>query len=83
MGRLTEVLSDIGWSIKNTWTSFFDLSYLVLIHQDLVWNGLMNFPCGPHAQPNVSQNLGQAPGEGSIRVGDHWKKGMGTKVLEY
>ena len=63
---LTEVLSDFGWNIKATWESLFDLSNLVLIHQDLVWNSLMTFPCSPDAQPNVSQNLGQAPGEGSI-----------------
>ena len=63
---LTEVLSDIGWSIKTTWESLFDFSNLVLIHQDFVWNGLIISPCSPDAQPNVSQNLGQVPGEGSI-----------------
>ena len=53
-GALTEVLYDIEWSIKITWESLLDLSNLVLIHQDLVWNGLITF--------------GQAPGERSIII---------------
>ena len=63
---LTEVLFDSGRSIKTTREILFDLSNLVLIHQDLDWNGLIAFPCSPDAQPNVSQNLSQAPGESSM-----------------
>ena len=34
---------------RDSWESLFDLINLVLIHQDLVWNGLITFPCSPDA----------------------------------